>query len=136
MKKSAGLLIIQDNKILLAHPTSAPWKGSYSIPKGGIEDGENFIETALRETKEEVGLDIPFNMIDRNNEYVVEYKNKKGRVFKKVYYYIVKLKDNTIPNIIPNNQLQLDEVDWAGFLDLETAKEKIFWRFKEMLNFI
>lgn len=136
MKISAGLLIIQDNKILLAHPTNAPWKNSYSIPKGGVEEGENFIETALRETKEEVGLEIPFNLIDRNNKYIINYKNKKGQVYKKVYYFIVKVEKNTFPTIIPNKYLQLEEVDWAGFLEFSTANEKIFWRFKEMLNFL
>ena len=136
MKKSAGLLIIQNNKLLLAHPTSAPWKNSYSIPKGGIELGENHIETALRETREEVGINIPLNLIDRNNEYVIEYKNKKNKVYKKVYYYVVNVDDDTYPLIFPKTQLQLEEVDWAGFIDLETAKEKIFWRFKDMLNFL
>jgi len=136
MKISAGLVIIQNNKILLAHPTNAPWKNSYSFPKGGLEDGENYIEAALRETKEEVGLDIPFNLIDRNNEYLVVYKNKNGKAYKKVYYYIVNLDDNTYKEVLDKNQLQLEEVDWSGFLDYETAKEKIFWRFKEILDFI
>jgi len=136
MKISAGLVIIQDNKILLAHPTNAPWKNSYSIPKGGVEEGEKLIETALRETKEEVGLNIPFELIDRNNEHLVTYKNKHGKAYKKVYYYIVKLDDNTYSEILDKNQLQLEEVDWAGFIDYETAKEKIFWRFNEILNFL
>ena len=37
---SAGLLIIHDNKILLVHPTNAPWYGTFSIPKGEVEEGE------------------------------------------------------------------------------------------------
>ena len=136
MKISAGLVIIQNNKILLAHPTNAPWKNTYSFPKGGVEKDENYIETALRETKEEVGLDIPFNLIDKNNEYVIVYKNKQGKRYKKVYYYVVKLDDNTYPDVLDKNNLQLEEVDWAGFLNYDDAKEKIFWRFNEILNLI
>ena len=36
-----------------------------------------------------------------------------------------------IPDIIPKEQLQLEEVDWAGFIGIEEAKSKIFWRFAD-----
>ena len=135
MKKSAGLLIIQDNKILLAHPTSARWEKTYSIPKGGLEPGETNRDAALRETLEEVGLNINKNMLS-DEEYVINYRNKKGSLYKKVFFYIVKLNHNTLPEVFPKEMLQTEGVDWAGFLDIETAKEKVFWRFKEMLDFI
>ena len=45
-KKSAGLAIIYDNKILLAHTTSRGWFGSYGIPKGCI-DKITFIKKQL-----------------------------------------------------------------------------------------
>jgi len=61
-KKSAGLAIIYDNKILLAHTTSRGWYGSYGIPKGGIDDGESKLYAAIRETREEVGINIPKNL--------------------------------------------------------------------------
>ena len=64
MIESAGLLIIQDNKILLAHPTNAPWYGSYTIPKGKVEDGETYIDTAIRETKEERYAEIKITASD------------------------------------------------------------------------
>jgi len=57
LKISAGFVIIQDNKILLEHPTGSNWYGTYSIPKGQMEDGEDALFTALRETKEENSLE-------------------------------------------------------------------------------
>jgi len=63
-KISAGLAIIYDNKVLLAHTTNRGWYGSYGIPKGGIEKGESKIQAAIRETKEEVGISVPKNLID------------------------------------------------------------------------
>ena len=136
MQISAGLVIIQNNKILLGHPTNAQWKHSYSFPKGGLEVGENNIEAALRETKEEVGLDIPINIIGRKNEYLIEYKNKLGKLYKKVFYYVIYLDNDTYSEVLDSKTLQISEIDWAGFLTKEEAEEKIFWRFKDILRFL
>ena len=135
MEHSAGLLLIYNNKILLCHPTNAPWKGTYSIPKGKIEEGEDKIEAAIRETKEEVGILISKEMINPNDEKTIEYRSKNGKLYKKVYYFPVYL-NISFEEILPTSNLQIDEVDWAGFLDKSTASEKIFWRFASMLDFI
>jgi len=135
MKKSAGLVIIKDKKILLCHPTNAKWNGTYSIPKGTLEHCETKIDAAIRETSEEVGILIPTEYIDKK-EYVIEYKDNNGEIYKKVYYYVVKIKDLEIPDVLPKEQLQIEEVDYAGFLDYETANKKIFWRFKPILELI
>lgn len=135
MKISSGLLIIQNKKILLVHPTSAPWKNTYSIPKGGLENDETNQMAAIRETFEEVGLQ--FNESDLSKtEFFIDYKNKHGKIFKKVFYFVINLEPGTLPDVLSDDMLQKEEVDWAGFLDIETAKEKIFWRFEQMLDFI
>jgi 8-oxo-dGTP pyrophosphatase MutT (NUDIX family) len=61
---SCGILIESPLGWLLAHATrTARW----DIPKGKIEEGESPIEAALRETREEIGLDLEWardRMID------------------------------------------------------------------------
>ena len=57
MKISCGLVLIKDKKILLVHPTNSIGK-SFSIPKGMINKDEDYITCAIRETKEEVGIEI------------------------------------------------------------------------------
>jgi ADP-ribose pyrophosphatase YjhB (NUDIX family) len=148
MEKSAGLLIILNNeKILLGHPTNSSWDSRLSFSKGHLESGENSVEAAMRETKEEFGIDIPFNFIDRF-ENKINYTDKKGKIYKVVYYFLVKIdfkdwisimgenlnKENNL--IIPKSMLQLDEIDWAGFLTKKEAIGKIFWRFKDCLNYL
>src|SRR6267142_7199848 len=63
---SAGLLLYRMSdgrlEVFLAHP-GGPFfahrdDGHWTIPKGEIEPGEEFLETALREFKEEVGIEI------------------------------------------------------------------------------
>ena len=88
-KTSAGLAIIYDNKILLAHTTSRGWYGSYGIPKGGIDKGESKLDAAIRETKEEVGITISKNLIDKTEHTFTVSTKKYGN--KIVYYYVAQI---------------------------------------------
>jgi ADP-ribose pyrophosphatase YjhB (NUDIX family) len=131
MEYSAGFVIIQDNKILLGHPTNQPWFNSYSFPKGKMEEGEDIIETALRETKEEIGIDINDYVIEFGDKGTIEYSNR-GIVHKKIYYQVVYcagIEKNDIT-------LQKEEFDWAGFLTKEDAERRIFWRLKDILKYL
>lgn len=127
---SAGFVIIQNNKILLVHPTGSKWYGTYSIPKGHIEEGEDFLDAAIRETKEEIGISINSKDI-KSGPHFIDYTDKKDKLYKRVYYYIVKPQ---IPITKDELKLQKSEIDWAGFLTKEDAEKRIFWRFKEILN--
>ncbi len=132
MEISAGLLIIQQNRILLAHPTNAPWYGTYTIPKGKLKDGETFIDAAIRETEEEIGIKIDIKDIkNKKKPNVIEYTNEKGKVYKVLYYFVVEPKVEIIVN---KNKLQKKEVDWAGFVDKDEALSRIFWRYEEMIK--
>ncbi len=63
-KESAGLLLFRRTRgvleVLLAHP-GGPWwngkhEGAWSLPKGGIDPGEDPLQTAQREFIEETGF--------------------------------------------------------------------------------
>lgn len=144
MRKSAGIVFIKNEKILLGHPTNSPWNGTYSPPKGGIEKDETIEESAVRESFEEVGLKYDVEKLKSKETFIVDYKNAKGKRYKNVIFFIVYIDDNEwldinnncVDDILDKNQLQLEEIDWAGFLTKEEAEVKIFWRFKELLNFI
>ena len=132
VKISAGLVIIQDNKILLLHPTNSKWFGTYSIPKGHVEyEDENILETAIRETKEETGLNINTEDIE-SGPHLITYINKK-EVYKKIYYFIVRpTKRIEKQDLI----LQQEEVNWGGFLTKSEAEKRIFHRLNKILDLL
>jgi 8-oxo-dGTP diphosphatase len=53
-----GVVVLHDDKILLARRSKPPRAGDWSLPGGAQNLGETITETALREIKEETGLDI------------------------------------------------------------------------------
>lgn len=71
-KKSAGILIYRffnnNLEVLLGHPGGPYWKnkdaGAWSIPKGEFNDDEEAMDAALREAKEEIGLDVIGDLIE------------------------------------------------------------------------
>ena len=98
VEKSAGAIIFrrENNKIyylLLHYPSSAKaLKEYWDLPKGHIEKGEDEIETAKREVKEETGLkDIEF--IDGFRETIKYFFKFQGKtVLKFVTFYLTETK--------------------------------------------
>ena len=87
MKKSAGIIIVLNkDKVLLCHPSNSPWFGTYSFPKGGIDEGETIKQAALRELFEETSVKINDSMLS-GEPLVLDYMNykKKGVVYKRIY---------------------------------------------------
>jgi ADP-ribose pyrophosphatase YjhB (NUDIX family) len=68
----AGILVVRDGRVLLTRRSIMPRRGYWAFPGGFVESGETIEDAALRETREEVGLDAtidgivgrPFSMVD------------------------------------------------------------------------
>ena len=130
MKESAGLVLLHDNKILLVHPTGGKWFGTYSIPKGEIDENETALEAAIRETHEEIGILFDIDNIRVIDDGYINYTNG-GETYKRVYFFVVNLIHLPI-----GIQVQKEEVDWAGWLPKAEAEKRIFWRLKPVLQYL
>ena len=60
---AAAVVVVQDEKILLVQRAIEPKKGRWSLPAGFVEIDETVRECAIRETKEETGLDVELDGI-------------------------------------------------------------------------
>jgi ADP-ribose pyrophosphatase YjhB (NUDIX family) len=76
----AGILAIENGKVLLIKRGNEPNKGLWSIPGGLVKLGESPEEAAIREFKEETGLNAIiekllgiFNIVIKDNEGKIKY---------------------------------------------------------------
>lgn len=107
MEKSCGAIIFNEDKVLVVKQTS----GFYGFPKGHVEIGETEKETAIRETKEETGLDIK---IISDKRYTQSYIVKEN-VHKDVVFFIAKLENN-------NEKRQVEEIEEILWIDINEVE--------------
>lgn len=58
MKVIAGCVVEKDNKILMLQEGLDFCYGQWNYPAGHVDEFENITEAAIREVKEETGLDV------------------------------------------------------------------------------
>lgn len=134
-KRSAGLLMYRrvggGLQVLLAHPGGPLWQhkdlGGWSIPKGEVQPGEAPLDAALREFKEETGLEAqgPFlslGAVTQRGGKIVEAWAFAGDCLPHA------LTSNTFEMEWPprsGRRQQFPEVDRAEFFTLAEAAAKI-----------
>jgi predicted NUDIX family NTP pyrophosphohydrolase len=134
-KKSAGLLVYRNAddsvEVFLVHPGGPFWtrkdEGSWSIPKGEFVEGEDPLEAAKREFKEETSFSV-----DGKFEALAPLRQPSGKI---VYAWAVQ--GNVDGSAIRSNHFSMEwppgsgktrefpEVDRADWFDFNAARRKI-----------
>ena len=73
LRKGVGIILLNDeNKVFVAKRIDNP-KNFWQMPQGGIDEGENYYEAAIRELKEETSVvSVKFiQEIDKKLTYIV-----------------------------------------------------------------
>lgn len=116
-EKSCGAVVVDasgDRPLYLCVLQGA---GHWSLPKGHVEEDENEKVTAVREIKEETGLDVEFI-----GEFRAEarYAPKPG-VMKTVVFFLAK----PVGGILAPN---MDDTRACEWLTLEQAKDRMIYQ--------
>ena len=120
-EKSCGCIILKNKKDLLVYEKN---RNFWGFPKGNKENGENEIETAIREVKEEVGLDVE---IYKERRYTLNYIIR-DEIDKTTVLYIAKAKNDEI--IMQENEIE--NIRWCSFE--EALNILTFDNWKEMFK--
>lgn len=135
--RSAGLLLFRQVsgavEVLLVHPGGPFWakkdEGAWSIPKGLVDPDENDIDAAVRETREELGIDVDGDFVALG-----EYRQPSGKT---VVAWCVEADPQLDVEDVRSSMFTMEwppksgqfrsfpEVDRAGWFSLEDAAVKI-----------
>jgi predicted NUDIX family NTP pyrophosphohydrolase len=134
-KKSAGLLLYRkvgsSVELFLVHPGGPFWankdEGAWSIPKGEFDEGEDPLDAAKREFREETGV-----VAEGEFRPLKPVRQKSGKI---VYSWAVQfdldaaaVKSNPFSMEWPRGSGKMQEfpeIDRAGWFNIDLARRKI-----------
>ncbi len=92
-----------------------------ALPKGTIDPGEKPDQTALREVREETGVqaDLIHKLADIKYRYVRNWGNN-AHVFKIVSFYLLLYRSGKLGNIAPEMRIEVQRAFWLPLEDAPT----------------
>lgn len=121
-EKSCGAIIFNGNKFLILHYAS----GHFEFAKGHIMKGETEEETALREIKEETGLDV--EILPGFHEIInYFYKHEGKTIDKDVVFFLARSKTNKV-------KLSSEHIGYSWLSFEEARKQVTFKNSKKLLD--
>ena len=109
---SAGGLVVRGSEVLLIEPRAGRWQ----LPKGHVEPGEAPEQTAVREVREETGVQArvlaPLPSIDYTYEV-----DRRIRVTKRVDYYLMAYVGGSEHDSDPREVIAARWFGWQEALD-------------------
>jgi 8-oxo-dGTP pyrophosphatase MutT (NUDIX family) len=115
---AGGVLVrrIRGREMVAAIRPGGKREGVWALPKGRIDPGERPEETALREVREETGIEGRLEEKLGDIRYVYTWDGE--RIFKVVSFYLVRAVRGRIGEIADEMRIEVEEARW---LPLEEA---------------
>jgi len=117
-ERSAGGVVVRGDEVIVIVPTRRGAQGQrvLALPKGHVDPGETPDQTALREVREETGVDA--RLIERLGEVRYFYQRDGKRIFKRVTFYLFAYREGSLEE-------HDDEVEEARWMPLREAAEAL-----------
>ena len=114
-KKAGALVYAIDNgniKFAFVHDVFGYW----TTAKGGVEEGEDSKDGAIRKVKEKIGIDIEIVELLGENEYIASHP-EKGKLRKQVSYFLGKA--DFLPLTLSKEAGGLNDAKWFELSELQ-----------------
>lgn len=119
IEKKAGAVVyaLHEGKIYFAfvHDVFGYW----TLSKGGIEEGEGEETGAIREIKEEMGVDIQIKELLGRNEYIASHP-EKGKIRKQVAFFLAE--SDYVDLTLEKDNGGLNDAKWFPIDDVPNLK--------------
>jgi 8-oxo-dGTP pyrophosphatase MutT (NUDIX family) len=117
-ERSAGGVVVRDGEAIVIVPTRRGAQGQkvLALPKGHVDPGETPDQTALREVREETGVEA--RMREKLGDVRYFYQRDGKRIFKRVTFYLLDYRSGSLDD-------HDDEVEEARWMPLEEAVEAL-----------
>ena len=112
IQAAGGLVYTKTNDILLIFR-----KGKWDLPKGKLDDGEDMENCALREIKEETGVDNLQIEKPLQVTYHTYYENAR-HILKESHWFLVKAKRRSA--LTPQTEEDIEKCEWVLLENLPT----------------
>lgn len=136
----AGCVVKKDNKILMVQESNEKYYGQWNFPAGHVDEGENIMEGAIREVKEETGCDVkltgllPIKTVYQNDiptlivEFTAEIINENIKFDKNEILDVKWIDIEDIKNMDKNTLRALDtnKATFESFINNEIYSLDIF----------
>ncbi len=119
IEKKAGAVIYSKHNGLIYFAFVHDVFGYWTLSKGGVEEGEDVEAGAIREIKEELGLDIKIIQMLGQNEYIATHP-EKGKIRKQVTFFLTEATYGELTLL--NHSGGLDDARWFPFEEVPNLK--------------
>ncbi len=93
--------------------------GYWTLSKGGVEKGENVEQAAIREIKEEMGIDIVIKEKLGDDEYIASHPTQ-GKIRKQVVFFLAEAQFT--PLTLESTSGGLDGAQWFTLKQVTTLR--------------
>lgn len=106
-------------------------RGSWDLPKGKIDSGENPGEAAQREVREETGLQELTIERPLSTTYHTYRDREGGRILKRTYWFSMRTKEMLL---IPEKEEDIEIAVWMTIPDFFAEERVVYGNIRELLE--
>jgi transcription antitermination protein NusB len=119
IEKKAGAVVYSKHEDIIYFAFVHDVFGYWTLSKGGIEENEDEKEGAIREIKEEMGVDIKIKELLGRNEYIANHP-EKGKIRKQVVFFLAEAEYQDL--VLEKGSGGLDDTKWFPMNEIASLK--------------